>query len=159
MFISRSIKRSKPSYDILKKTKKFEWTKEHEDGFQEIKKYLSSTSLLVKPLDGEPLLQNIFVSPNAISAILAKNLDRIQHTIYYVSKSLFNPETKYSHLEKLILALFTLLEEENMGKWMLFPDGASNFRGTGRGIMLKFPQGNILPHPIIYKFDAFNNEA
>ena len=61
-FISRSSKRSKPFYDILKKNKRFEWTEDHEKAFQELKKYLSSVPLLVKPIDGEPLLLYLLVS-------------------------------------------------------------------------------------------------
>ena len=38
-------------------------------------------------------------------AVLVKDLEGDQHPVYYVSKSLLDPETRYSHLEKLILAL------------------------------------------------------
>ena len=89
----------------MKEKKRFEWTKEDEDAFQELKKYLSFAPLLVKPLDGEPLLLYLSVSYSVVSAVLAKDLNGDQHPIYYVNKSLLDPETRYSHLEKLILAL------------------------------------------------------
>jgi len=38
-----------------------------------------------------------------------------------------------------------LLEDEHLGRWMLFIDGASNQKGTGLGITLKSPQGDIIP--------------
>ena len=106
-FISRSSERCKPFYDILKKNKRFEWTKEHVDAFQELKKYLSSAPILVKPLDGEPFLLYLLVSSNAVSAILAKDLNGDQHSIYYVNTILLDLETRYSNLEKLIPALVT----------------------------------------------------
>ena len=61
----------------------------------------------MKPIDGEPLILYLSVSSNAVSAVLVKDLNGDQHPIYYVSKSLLDPETRYSYLEKLILALVT----------------------------------------------------
>ena len=104
-FISRSSDRCKPFYDILKKNKKFEWKEEHEKAFQELKTYLSTPPLLVKPIDAEPLILYLAVSSHTVSAVLVKDLEGDQHPVYYVSKSLLDPETRYSHLEKLILAL------------------------------------------------------
>ena len=63
--------------------------------------------MFVKPLDGEPLLLYLSISSNVASAILTKDLDEDQHPIYYLIKSLLNPETRYSQLEKIILALVT----------------------------------------------------
>ena len=40
-----------------------------------------------------------------VSAVLVKDVDGLQHPIYYVSKSLLQAETRYSSLEKLSLAL------------------------------------------------------
>ena len=104
-FISRSSDRCKPFYDILKRNKKFEWKEEHEKAFQELKTYLSTPPLLVKPVDAEPLILYLAVSSHTVSAVLVKYLEGDQHPVYYVSKSLLDPETRYSHLEKLILAL------------------------------------------------------
>ena len=52
-----------------------------------------------------------------------------------------------------------LLEEKNIWKWTLFTDGASNQKGAGLGIILKSPQGGILPHTIGCEFNVTNNEA
>ena len=46
-----------------------------------------------------------------------------------------------------------------MGRWTLFTGGASNQRGTGLGIILKSPQGDILPQTISCEFNAANNEV
>ena len=44
-------------------------------------------------------------------------------------------------------------------KWTLYTDGASNIQGTGLGIILKSPQGDIIPHAISCDFQATNNGA
>ena len=43
--------------------------------------------------------------------------------------------------------------------WSLFTDGASNVNGTGLGLVLKSPQGDIIAHAICCDFKATNNEA
>ena len=40
---------AKPMTQLLKKDKKFEWTQKCEDSFQELKKRLTSTPILVMP--------------------------------------------------------------------------------------------------------------
>ena len=59
----------------------------------------------MKPEDGEPLKLYLAVSGNAISAVLVRDFGGEQHPVYYVSKTLLDAETRYSHLEKLVLAL------------------------------------------------------
>ncbi|KAF5796121.1 putative nucleotidyltransferase, Ribonuclease H [Helianthus annuus] len=72
-FISRSSKKCKEFYDILKKNKKFEWGEKHEAALQDLKQYLSTAPLLMKPEDGEPLSLYLAVSGNAVSAVLVKD--------------------------------------------------------------------------------------
>ena len=52
-----------------------------------------------------------------------------------------------------------LQKEESMGRWTPFTEGSSNFRGTCLGIILKSPQGDIVPQTVSYEFDATNNKA
>ena len=59
----------------------------------------------MKPENGEPLSLYLAVSGKAVSAVLVKDHEGQQHPVYYVSKSLLDAEARYSHLEKLILAL------------------------------------------------------
>ncbi|KAK9050558.1 hypothetical protein SSX86_029875 [Deinandra increscens subsp. villosa] len=239
-FISKSSERCREFYDILRKNKKFEWKEQHEKAFQDLKAYLSTAPLLMKPNPGEPLSLYLAVSRNTVSAVLTKDAEGQQHPIYYVSKSLLDAESRYSHLEKLILALCMastklrhyfethtihvrtnypiksvlrkpemsgrmakwsvklsaydliyeartaiksqaladfvadfstdiqqeadhelqqLQQEENSGCWTLFTDGASNIRGTGLGIVLKSPQGDMIPQAVRCGFQATNNEA
>ena len=51
------------------------------------------------------------------------------------------------------------LLDESTGEWTLHTDGASNVRGTGLGIILKSPQGDIIPQSISCEFQATNIES
>ncbi|KAJ0509715.1 putative nucleotidyltransferase, Ribonuclease H [Helianthus annuus] len=104
-FISISSEKCKEFYDILKINKKFEWGEKHEAALQDLKQFFSTAPLLMKPEDGEPLSLYLAVSGNAVSAVLVMDHEGQQYPIYYVSKRLLDAETRYSHLEKLILAL------------------------------------------------------
>ncbi|KAF5802492.1 putative aspartic peptidase domain superfamily [Helianthus annuus] len=199
---------------------------------------MSSAPALAKPEKGDVLSLYLAVSSTAVSAVLVKDHEGTQYPIYYVSKSLLDAESRYSHLEKLILALImastklrhyfethTIIVRTNfpiknvlrkpdmsgrMAKWavklsahdiryeprtaiksqaladfvadfssdlqkeaelevqqldetkdpwILHTDGSSNIKGTGLGILLKSPQGDIIPHSIACEFQATNNEA
>nr|XP_043629812.1 uncharacterized protein LOC122601106 [Erigeron canadensis] len=192
----------------------------------------------MKPEDGEPLYLYMVVSSTLVSSVLVKEIEGQQNPIYYIRKSLIDAETRYSHLEKLILALvmastklrhffethaihvrtnypikcvlrkpevsgrmakwsvklsaFNLIYEprtaiksqaladfvadfstdlqsdvdlevkmleESTEKWTLHTDGASNVQGIGLGIVLKSPQGDIIPQAVNCHFIATNNEA
>lgn len=95
--ISKSSKICKPLYNILKKKKRIEWIKTHEEAFHELKKYLSLAPLLVKSLHRELLFLCLAVSTNTTSLILVMDQDGAHHHIYYVSKSFLNAENMYSH--------------------------------------------------------------
>ncbi|XP_074342262.1 uncharacterized protein LOC141679746 [Apium graveolens] len=43
--------------------------------------------------------------------------------------------------------------------WTLYTDGASNVSGTGMGLVLKSPQGDMIAKSICCNFKAMNNEA
>ena len=85
----------------------FIWMEECENALQELKSYLTSAPLLLKPHDGEMLFLYLAVSEHSISTVLIREEDGKQSPIYYVSKSLLDAETRYSQLKKLALALIT----------------------------------------------------
>ena len=61
--------------------------------------------MLTAPDLGEDLFMYFSVSDHVISVVLLRD-QRVQHPVYYISKTLVNAETKYLPLEKLVLALF-----------------------------------------------------
>ncbi|XP_056691775.1 uncharacterized protein [Spinacia oleracea] len=106
-FISRSSDKCRLLYDVLRKNKGFSWSDDHETALQNLKKYMMSPPLLFKPKEGEVLQLYLAVSSTAVSAVLAREDETQQLPIYYISKSLLEAETRYSSLEKLVLALVT----------------------------------------------------
>lgn len=97
--MSKSAERCLPFFDTLKGPKNekiFQWTSECEDAFQGIKKYLSSTRLLMKPISKEPLY--LVASSLAIGAILVRESGGKQFPVYYVSHALRDAVMRYSNL-------------------------------------------------------------
>ena len=60
--------------------------------------------MLTAPKPGEDLYMYLSVSEHAVSAILLRD-QGVQQSIYYISKTLVNAETRYLPLKKLVLAL------------------------------------------------------
>ena len=105
-FISKSSKRCKLFYDVLRKNKSFGWTSQHEKAFQNLKTYMMTPPLLLtNPKNKEELQVYLAVAIATISAVLVREDDVTQSPIYYVSKTLVDAETRYTSQEKLILAL------------------------------------------------------
>ena len=77
---------------------------ECERAFQDLKEYLVRAPMLTAPELEKDLFMYLSVSKHAVSAMLLRD-QRVQQPIYYVSKTLFDTETRYLPLEKLVLAL------------------------------------------------------
>ncbi|XP_076938827.1 uncharacterized protein LOC143607169 [Bidens hawaiensis] len=60
---------------------------------------------LTAPHAGEPLTIYLSASDIAIGSVLLADRKNVQTPMYYVSRTLTGPETRYSMLEKLVLAL------------------------------------------------------
>ncbi|XP_052181999.1 uncharacterized protein LOC127794788 [Diospyros lotus] len=85
--------------------KKFEWTEQCQKSFEALKEYLKEVPLLTRPKIGETLYVYLGISERAISAVLIKKEGQSDRPIYYVSKVLQGPETRYPFAEKVVLAL------------------------------------------------------
>ncbi|KAL0404170.1 UNVERIFIED_CONTAM: hypothetical protein Sradi_2057800 [Sesamum radiatum] len=69
-FLSKGAERRLPFFKILRKAEAFSWTKEFQEAFNELKKYLSKPPLLTKPRDKEVLYMYLSASEEAVSAVL-----------------------------------------------------------------------------------------
>ena len=78
-----------------------------------MKHYLSTTPILSAPEDGDDLFLYLAVSEVAISVVLVREENIKQRPIFYTSKILLDAETRYSDLEKMVLALVTA--KKNLG--------------------------------------------
>ena len=76
-FISQAIDRCAPFFNVLKGSKKFEWTDKCEQAFQAIKEHLGRTLLLSKPINGEKLYMYLVVSREAVSATLVREEKKV----------------------------------------------------------------------------------
>ncbi|KAG7627144.1 Reverse transcriptase domain [Arabidopsis thaliana x Arabidopsis arenosa] len=182
-FISRSTDKCLAFYDVLRRNKKFEWTTRCEEAFQELKKYLATPPILAKPVIGEPLYLYIAVLDTAFSGVLVREDRGEQKPIVYVSA---NGETCFSSrrqakwaieldeydieyrnktcaksqvLADFIVELPTKEARENPldTTWLLHVDGSSSKQGSGVGIRLTSPTGEILEQSFRLNFEATNN--
>ena len=94
-----------PFFDVLKRSKKFEWTNKCEHAFQALKEHLECLPPLSKLVDGEKLYLYLTFSKDAVSAFSVKEEEKVQCPVSYVSKRLLDAETRYPELEKLALVL------------------------------------------------------
>ncbi|XP_038713399.1 uncharacterized protein LOC120007270 [Tripterygium wilfordii] len=163
-FISRSSDGCHNFFSILHKNKDFEWSVELEEALRQLKHYLVSAPLLSKPKQ-------------------VREEDGRQLPVYYVSKSLLDAETSEhdivfqprTTMKSQVLADFVAdftppieaqakhellcLTEHPEGTWFLSVDGSSNMNGSGLGVVLTSPSGEIMQQSIRCGFRATNNEA
>ena len=52
-----------------------------------------------------------------------------------------------------------MTKRPQLGMWTLHVDGSSNFKGSGLGIVLTSPDGDMLERSINCGFKVMNNEA
>jgi len=97
-----------PFYQILKGNKEFLWDEMCEEAFGQLKAYLTTPPILSKPEANEKLYLYVSVSGHAVSGVLIREDQGEQKPIYYISKSMTDPETRYTMMEKLALAVLTL---------------------------------------------------
>lgn len=230
-FISRSTDKCLPFYDLLRGNKKFVWDDKCEEAFGQLKCYLTTPPILAKPDVGDVLSLYIAVSSAAVSSVLIKEDRGEQRPVFYMSRRMTGPETRYPTLEKMALAvvesarklrpyfqshsvevltdqpLRTVLQNTNragrltkwaieLGElditykcrtaakaqvladflvelspelaqdletsdstWILHVDGSSTNKGSGAGVQLQSPSGELIRQSFSFGFPASNNEA
>ena len=107
IFISKSAERCLPFFKTLHRAQSFQWNEDCRNSFRQLKEYLISPPLLTSPQPGDTLLMYLAVSPTAISFVLMHEEGTVQIPIYYISKLVKDTETRYTRVEKIILALLT----------------------------------------------------
>ena len=111
-FISRFTNRLKPFFATLRGANREEWNEECDRAFMEIKQYLTEPPIFVSSEAGDTLYLYLVASNIAISASLFKECgDAKLRPVIFVSKSLTDAETRYSHLERAALALRTAAQK------------------------------------------------
>jgi hypothetical protein len=93
-FISRLDVRGLPFFKVLKKQDKFQWTKEAQKAFEELKRYLTTPPTLMAPEPHEVLQLYISAMNNVVSTAIvvereeSGNTQKVQHPVYFISEVL-----------------------------------------------------------------------
>jgi len=125
---------SQPLTNLTKKDVPFEWTGEHQRAFEELKRILSTETLLVYPDFSQPFIVACDASTKAIEAVLSQIHSGKEKHIAYCSRQLNSAETKCSVTELELLAFlfatkqfrcylygrkFTVYTDRRALKWLL----------------------------------------
>ncbi len=104
-FISRSAKKCRPFFDLIKKGKNFQWGDQSNLAFKQLKAYLTAAPLLATSVNRESLYIYLDASEHAVNTAIVREEYNIQRPVYYTSKTLDGAESRYLPLEKLAFAL------------------------------------------------------
>jgi len=104
-FLPKLAEETHPIIQLLKKSAKFSWNDECEKVFQHLKTSLTSPPILYKPDIRQSLLVYITATDHTVSTALVQDITSTQHPVYFVSRTLQDPETRYQMVEKLVLSL------------------------------------------------------
>jgi hypothetical protein len=110
-FISRLGEKGLSFFKLLKKTGKFEWTKEAKEVFESLKVYLTSSPILTPPKKHEDMMLYIAATSTVVSAAIVVEREeeghvyKVQQPVYYVSKVLIDSKIRYPQVQKLLYAL------------------------------------------------------
>jgi hypothetical protein len=86
-FIPRTVERTLSFFQVLRRSKNFQWSKTQKQAFQELKDYLSNMTKLCPPEPKSPLLLYFSASNSAVSAVLVQekeekgNFKQSQYTL------------------------------------------------------------------------------
>jgi hypothetical protein len=90
----------------LKNEAEFTSRADQHRAFDDIKKYLSSPSVMKAPMTGIPFRLYIAVEDVMIGAVLMQVTEGKEHIITYLSHRLIDAEIRYSFIERSCLSLF-----------------------------------------------------
>nr|GEV01761.1 reverse transcriptase domain-containing protein [Tanacetum cinerariifolium] len=96
---------AKPMTRLLEKNTPFIFSQECVDAFQTLKRKLTEVPILIAPDWDMPLKLMCDASDFAIGAVLGKRQDKHFRPIHYASKTMIEAESKYTTIEKEMLAV------------------------------------------------------
>jgi hypothetical protein len=111
-FISKLGEKALPFYHLLRKTDKFTWTEEAQAAFEDLKRRLSTSPVLVTPCEKEPMLLYIAATNQVVSSALVVECAEdckehgVQRPVYCLSEVLYPTKQRYPHYQKLAYAIY-----------------------------------------------------
>ncbi|KAL0291584.1 UNVERIFIED_CONTAM: hypothetical protein Sradi_7021700 [Sesamum radiatum] len=146
-FISKFAEKGLPFSKTQRKVKNFEWTKECQQVFVDLKTYLAKLPLVVKPVPGDTLYLYISSTPQAVSSVIGTRgrgtTIKVQTLADFVSE-MTGP---------------TQDEVPKVRPGLLHVDGSSTTHGSGAGLVLTTPQGDDMEFAVKFEFKVSNNKA
>ncbi|GFV00897.1 retrovirus-related Pol polyprotein from transposon 412 [Trichonephila clavipes] len=130
---------ARPLHKLTESKQKFQWTKECEDSFLQLKEALTSSPILIYPQPDKPFILDTDASNESVGAVLSQEIDGHERVVAYWSKCLSKPERNYCVTRKELLAIVKAIEHFHHylygQKFLLRTDHASltwlmNFRNT-----------------------------
>ena len=90
----------------MKKGVSFIWDDACQQAFEDIKRYLTHSSILTASVSGKPFLIYVRVMDHSLGVLLAQNNDQVhEQAIYYLSETTIGAEHQYNTIEKECLTL------------------------------------------------------
>ncbi|GMG17194.1 unnamed protein product [Aspergillus oryzae] len=121
-FIDRYAHRLAPLFDLLKKSKQWEWTNEHQSTFDKAKEAITTAPILAQH---DPAKQTIIETDASDYAIGARMVqagpDRKPRPIAFESRKLVQAELNYDIHDKELLAIVSAFK-----KWRVYLEGAQH---------------------------------
>ena len=74
--------------------------------FEEIKEYMKCPPVLVPPHQGKPFKLYVSANDQTIGSALMQEFEGKERVVFYLSRRLLDPKTRYSPIEKLCLCLY-----------------------------------------------------
>ncbi|GFX23935.1 retrovirus-related Pol polyprotein from transposon 412 [Trichonephila clavipes] len=139
---------ARPLHKLTESKQKFQWTKECEDSFLQLKEALTSSPILIYPQPDKPFILDTDASNESVGAVLSQEIDDQERVVAYWSKCLSKPERNYCVTRKELLAIVKAIEHFHHylygQKFLLRTDHASltwlmNFRNT-EGLVARWIQ-------------------
>ncbi|GFV40128.1 retrovirus-related Pol polyprotein from transposon 412 [Trichonephila clavipes] len=130
---------ARPLHKLTESKQKFQWTKECEDSFLQLKEALTSLPILIYPQSDKPFILDTDASNESVGAVLSQEINGQERVVAYWSKCLSKPERNYCVTRKELLAIVKAIEHFHHylygQKFLLRTDHASltwliNFRNT-----------------------------
>jgi hypothetical protein len=113
-FIRKLGEKALPFYRLLWKTDNFTWIEEAQAVFDDLKRRLSTSPVLVTTREKEPMLLYIAATNQVVSSALVVERaedgkeHRVQRPVYYLSEVLPPTKQRYPHYQKLAYAIYMM---------------------------------------------------
>lgn len=111
-FVQNYSELARPLHDLQKKDAPWSWKEEQQNAFDQIKKVITSSPILVHPDPSKPFMVECDASDYAIGAVLSqKQSDDKWHPIAFYSHAMTKEERNYKIHDKELLAIVESLKE------------------------------------------------